>query len=189
MPDMKSITARCTAAERPRWKRKPKERRERRVMKKPKPGTNMIDRLAEACLKEKAVADRVAADYAEVREGIAEAVEMWGSLAPRSGKTKMLAGRKFELRVSARSEITVDPAKALVIEDLCRFGGERWLFPKLFRSVPHFILADGAYGVINARLPAGAPRNLRALFARAVQVRALAPQLEVRKRDEPGKKK
>jgi hypothetical protein len=158
-------------------------------MKKAKPSTNMIDMLAEAYMKEKAAADSAAAEMAEVKDKIAEAVETWGSLAPRSGKTKMLAGRKFELRVSARSEVIVDPAKALVIEDLCRFGGERWLFPKLFRSVPYFILADGAYGVINARLPAGAPRNLRALFARAVQVRALAPQLEVRKRDEPGKKK
>jgi hypothetical protein len=47
--------------------------------------------------------------------------------------------------------------------------------------VTKFKLADGATQVLAGRLPADTPRNLRALFSRAVETKETGPRLRIEK--------
>jgi hypothetical protein len=55
------------------------------------------------------------------------------------------------------------------------------LFDRLFKVVTKFKLADGATQVLAGRLPADTPRNLRALFSRAVETKETGPRLRIEK--------
>lgn len=116
------------------------------------------------------------------------AVEREGHTPARAIKSKALAGDQYEIRVSYPAEVTVDTGAALRLRNAClnRGGGSR-LFRRLLKTVETFVLADGAHGLINRKkLPAGAPSGLRSLFARALRVKELSPQVEVRERGVDG---
>lgn len=143
-----------------------------------------LDSLAERYLELQRKADEAAKELATLRKSLVALVLEDGSTPPRATKTKALLGESYELRVSQPLEITVDSRIAKAIKIACIRAGSGRLFSRLFRKVESFILADGAQKLINSpKLPARAPRNLRALFARAIQVRELSPTLEVRKRE------
>ena len=58
------------------------------------------------------------------------------------------------------------------------------LFDRLFKVVTKFKLADGATQVLAGRLPADTPRNLRALFSRAVETKETRPRRRIEKNEE-----
>jgi len=120
----------------------------------------------------------------QLRDRLLELVERHGHVPARSTKTRALIGEQFEIRVSRPVEVTVDTQTAEHIKWACAAADVGRLFRRLFRRVETYVLVNGAEKLINGdRLPPRAPRNLRSLFARALRVRELAPQLEVRKRD------
>ena len=63
------------------------------------------------------------------------------------------------------------------IRELCSIE----LFERLFRVVEKFKLADGATKVLAGTLPSDAPRNLRLMFSRAVEIKETAPRLRIEK--------
>jgi hypothetical protein len=146
-----------------------------------------VDELAVEFHEKQLLAQKVTEDLLNLRARLVALVQRHGQVPARATKTLALAGDKYELRVSTPLEITVDTRAALRIKSACLRGGAGRLWMRLFRTVKTFVLADGADKLLNeTKLPEGAPRNLRSLFARAVRVRELAPQVEIR---EIGKEK
>jgi hypothetical protein len=138
-----------------------------------------VDRLAAKYLELQDRADEFWRDAAIVRAELIELVAEHGSHPPRADKTMRLTGRLYELRVTSHMEVTVDTRLALLL----RRRAPR-LFRRLFCKVERFVLNPGAEKLLNARkLPPGAPHNLRSLFARALHLRDLPQQLEVRRRE------
>ncbi len=143
-----------------------------------------VDVLAEKYFQLAAKAEQANEELGRFRLQLIELVKRDGAVPPRATKTKALAGNEYELRVSQPLEVSVDTGVAERIGTKLRLHGCGELFQKLFRTVETYVLADGAEKLIGRKLlPKRAPRNLRALFARAVRVRELTPQLEVRKRE------
>ncbi|HLZ92953.1 MAG TPA: hypothetical protein VKQ28_14665 [Candidatus Acidoferrum sp.] len=141
-----------------------------------------VDGLAKEYIEKAAACDMAEQELKALRDIIIARVQEEGSYPPRATKTKVLAGEEFDLRVTEPTEISVDSKTAERIKAACLRAGAGRLFPKLFRKVESFVLAGGAEKLLNGNLPERAPRNLRSLFARAVRVKDLAPQLEVKKR-------
>jgi hypothetical protein len=147
-----------------------------------------LDELAESYLNQKVVLESEQATLDRLRDQLIAAVERDGHTPARAVKSKALLGDEYELRVAYPAEVTVDTRVAIFIRGACRWTCTPKLFKRLFKSVETFTLADGAQNLINSKkLPKHAPRNLRSLFARAIRVRELAPQLEVRERGVDGK--
>ena len=145
-----------------------------------------IDRLAKQYEELAQKAEAAEGDLGALRRRLIKEVLAWGYVPARATKTKALAGEEYELRVSLPLEVTVDTRTARRIEAACKAVSTNWrsVFNRLFRRVETYVLADGAQKLIDSqRLPVRAPRNLRSFFARAVRVRELAPQLEVRRRE------
>jgi len=140
-----------------------------------------VDRLAAKYMELQDRAEELSRDAAIVRAELIELVGDYGSYPPRADKTLRLTGRLYELRLTSPIEITVDSRLALLL----RRRAPR-LFRRLFTRIERFVLNQGAEKLMNARkLPADAPRNLRSLFARALHIRDLPQQLEVRRRETP----
>jgi hypothetical protein len=138
-----------------------------------------VDRFAAKYLELQDRADEFSRDAAIVRAELIELAQEHGSHPPRADKTLRLAGGAYELRLTSGIEITVDTRRALAIQRRAPR-----LFRRLFSKVERFVLNPGAEKLLNARkLPADAPHNLRSLFARALHLRDLPQQLEVRRRE------
>lgn len=145
-----------------------------------------IDQVAALYLEAQAAVEAANREASARRARLIELTREYGSTAPRAWKTRRLCGSDYEIRVSEAQEITVDMRAAMRVKHACIRSGTGRLFRRLFRKVETFILAPGAERLLDqARLPEDAPRNLRALFARAVRVRELAPHVEVGKREKP----
>jgi hypothetical protein len=147
-----------------------------------------LDRMVEAYNEMLLFVERDEKNLARLRLALIKRVLKDGRTPSRAVKTLSLSGEKWEARVTRGLEVTVDTKLAELIKLALRAKGKNRLFRKLFRTVVTYVLAGGAEKFTNRqKLPEGAPRNLRSLFARAIQVRELAPQLEVRKRGKDDK--
>jgi len=142
-----------------------------------------IDGLAEEYMQLVVQAELANDKVSKLRQLLIERVLIDGAHPPRATKTKALAGEIYELRVSQPTEVSVDTGIALRIWRACERAGMPDLFGRLFRKVETFVLAGGAEKILREKLPEGAPRNLRTLYARAVTVKDLSPSLEVRRRE------
>lgn len=141
-----------------------------------------VEGLCEAYVKQEAAVEKERKELDELRKDLIDLVLRKGCVPARAAKTLALAGVLYEARVSRPVEITVDTQVANEMRILFRKSGTMRLLNKLFRRVETFVLADGADDFLAQRkLPAGVPKNIRTLFARALRIRALSPQLEVRK--------
>jgi hypothetical protein len=124
-----------------------------------------------------------------LRRMLIELVLEHGEIPPRASKLWLFRTKVHEVRVTKGTEITIDTRVAKKLKQACLLSGDGRVFRKLFRKVETFVLAGGAHQLIKlSKLPPRAPRNLRSLFARAIQVRELAPQLEVRKLEKKGER-
>lgn len=143
-----------------------------------------LDRMVEAYDEMLMIVAYDQKNLARLRTLLVRRVLREGKVPARSVKTVSLTGKRYEVRVSKPLEITVDTRLAELIKIALAAKGKGRLFRKLFRTIVTYVLAGGAEKFTNReKLPEGAPRNLRSLFARAIQVRELAPSLEIRKRE------
>ena len=144
-----------------------------------------VDAAAVMYLRALAAKEDAEAAVGRHRQALIELVQEHGQYPPRATKTLALSGNEYELRVTTPIEVTVDTRKALNVRFACMNSGAGGrLFRRLFKKIETFVLVQGADELINQpKLPERAPRNLRSLFARAVKIRELAPQLEVRKKE------
>ena len=96
---------------------------------------------------------------------------------PRADKSKRLEGTLYQFTVTRGLTTEIKDAAVERIRQVCSGA----LFARLFKVVTKFKLADGATQVLAGRLPADTPRNLRALFSRAVETKETTPRLRVEK--------
>ena len=112
-----------------------------------------------------------------LRSKLREQVEEFGFTPARADKSKRLEGTLYEFTVTRGLTTEIKDAAVERIRQDC----PRALFDRLFKVVTKFKLATGATQVLARQLPADAPRNLRALFSRAVETKETAPRLRIQK--------
>jgi hypothetical protein len=78
-------------------------------------------------------------------------------------------------------ELNLSLRRKEIIRTCQSLASVRTLFDRLFKVVTKFKLADRATQVLAGQLPADAPRNLRALFSRAVETKETGPRLRIEK--------
>lgn len=140
-----------------------------------------VDQLAERYLKLRGEAEAAELELGILRKSLIEEVLAEGATPARAIKTLALAGEKYELRVLQPTEVNVDGYRALQLKDACAKAGVPRLFRKLFRRLTSYVLVDGVHASIDeSKLPRRSRARILALFGRAIRVRDLAPQLDVR---------
>jgi hypothetical protein len=149
-------------------------------MRTTRPSASEVDDLASNYQAQQAVNNITAENLSELRRELIELVEAFGAVPPRATKSKRLSGSRYDVTASFPQRVEVDKHAAEKLHLACLAAGRPSLFKKLFRRESVFMLAPGARDLVTrGRLPEGAPRNLRALFYRALAVEAQAPSLEV----------
>lgn len=141
------------------------------------------DALADEYLRKQAALGIAESELKAVRDLIEERVRKEGMYPPRATKTRVCYGEEFELRLTERTEVSVNVPAAMRLRAACYARGCGRLFRKLFRPVMKLELAGGAHEVLAGELPKKAPKNLRSLFALAVKVDDVTPSVEVRRRE------
>lgn len=106
-----------------------------------------------------------------------EQVEGFGSIPPRAEKSKRLTGAAFQFTVSTSTSTEIRDAEVKRIREACPDD----LFGQLFLTVVKYKLAKGATLLLAGTLPESAPRNLRMMFSRAVEIKEGSPRLRIEK--------
>ena len=112
-----------------------------------------------------------------LRSKLQEQVEEFGFTPPRAEKSKRLLGTAFEFTLSSSQSTEIRDAEVERIRAVCPSR----LFAQLFLAVTKYKLASGATALLAGKLPEAAPRNLRLMFSRAVQVKEGSPRLRIEK--------
>jgi len=157
-------------------------------MRTTRPSASEIDAKASNYQAQQAVTSTTAENLLQLRRELIDLVERFGAVPPRATKSKRLSGARYDVTASFPQRVDVDKHAAERLHLACLAAGRPSLFKKLFRRESVFMLAPGARELVTqARLPEGAPRNLRTLFYRALAVEAQSPALEVElKKDAAG---
>ena len=113
----------------------------------------------------------------KLRSELLEQVAEFGFTPPRAEKSKRLLGTDFEFTLSSSSSTEIRDVEVERIRTVCPSR----LFSQLFLVVTKYKLASGANALLSGKLPATAPRNLRIMFSRAVQVNEGPPRLRINK--------
>ena len=119
--------------------------------------------------------EELAEEEERIRLQIREQIAEFGSIPPRAEKSQRLETEQFRFTLSAASRTEIKDAEVRRIREAC----SRDLFGKLFVTVEKFRLAKGATLLLSATLPEDAPRGLRAMFSRAVEIIEDAPRLRI----------
>jgi hypothetical protein len=109
--------------------------------------------------------------HAQIKEQIAE----FGSTPPRAEKSKRLTGFEFQFTLSTSTSTEIHDAEVERIRKQCPLT----LFSRMFVEVTKYKLATGATLLLSGTLPEDAPRNLRQMFSRAVEVSEGSPRLRI----------
>ena len=119
--------------------------------------------------------EEIAAEQECIREQLREQIENFGSIPPKAEKSRRLEGDQFRFTLSSSSRTEIRDADVERIREACPDS----LFSKLFTAVTKYKLAKSATLLLSATLPEEAPRNLRVLFSKAVQIVEDSPRLKI----------
>jgi len=119
--------------------------------------------------------EEIAAEQDCIREQLREQIENFGSIPPKAEKSRRLEGDQFRFTLSTSSRTEIRDADVERIREAC----PQPLFAKLFTAVTKYKLAKSATLLLSATLPEDAPRNLRVLFSKAVQIVEDSPRLKI----------
>jgi hypothetical protein len=119
--------------------------------------------------------EEIAAEEEEIRTQLREQITEFGSIPPRAEKSRRIETQEFRFTLSSSSRTEIKDAEVERIKEAC----PRPLFSKLFVEVTKYKLAKSATFLLSAALPEDAPRNLRAMFSRAVQIIEDSPRLKI----------
>ena len=119
--------------------------------------------------------EEIEAEEEALRARAKEQVEEFGSIPPRAEKSKRLSGDAFQFTVSISTTTEIKDAEVERIRAACTPA----LFAQLFIAVLKYKLAKGATALLAGTLPEAAPRNLRMMFSRAVEMKEGAPRLRM----------
>lgn len=134
-----------------------------------------IDHMARAWEELKAREAIIEEERKALAEEILAAVELQGELAERAAKTRVVAGREWDLRVTSSQKTSVDQKVARqFLEEVPRSLGQL-----IFRLEEKFVLLETP-----DRLPGGAdlPARARKLFQSTLIIKPNAPRIEARSR-------
>ena len=112
-----------------------------------------------------------------LRDQLREQVREFGSTPPRAEKSKRIETLQFQFTLSTSTTTEILDAEVERIRDACPES----LFAKLFLAVTKYKLARTAPMLLAGTLPEDAPRGLRQMFSRAVQLSEGSPRLRVEK--------
>ena len=147
------------------------------------PSAKEIDELAAKYDAMKATLDTYKTDADQVREQLLTMVQKWGSCPPGATKSKRIEGDVWEVTASAGQTVEVKQSVVTRIFTILKDAGlHLTFFNKLFKKEETYRLRPGAQELMASPLPKLAPRNLRQLFADAVQIKEKAPSLKVERR-------
>jgi hypothetical protein len=121
--------------------------------------------------------EQIELEEAALRSQLVEQVQKFGFTPPRAEKSKRLLGAEFEFTLSTSQSTEVRDAEVERIRAVCPSR----IFSQLFLAVTKYKLASGATALLAGKLPETAPRNLRVMFSRAVQVKEGSPRLRIEK--------
>lgn len=121
--------------------------------------------------------EEIEAEEERLRTELREQVEEFGFSPPRSEKSKRLLGEAFAFTLSTSSTTEIRDSEVERIREAC----EPSLFRSLFLVVTKYKLAASATALLAGTLPECAPRNLRMMFSRAVQVKDGPARLKIDK--------
>lgn len=110
-----------------------------------------------------------------LRSQLVEQVQEFGFTPPRAEKSKRLLGTAFEFTLSSSQSTEIRDAEVERIRAVCPSR----IFGQLFLVVTKYKLASGATALLASKLPEAAPRNLRLMFSRAVQMKEGSPRLRI----------
>jgi hypothetical protein len=113
----------------------------------------------------------------ELRLKLLGQVQEFGSTPARAEKSKRLQTTIFQFTASTSSSTEVHDAEVERIRQACPDE----LFSRLFVTVKKYKLAKEATLLLAGTLPENAPRNLRMMFSRAVEVKESGPRLRIEK--------
>jgi hypothetical protein len=119
--------------------------------------------------------EEIAAEEEEIRAQLREQITEFGSIPPRAEKSRRIETQQFRFTLSSSSRTEIRDADVENIRQACPVP----LFAKLFVAVTKYKLAKTATMLLAAPLPEDAPRNLRTLFSRAVQIIEDSPRLKI----------
>ena len=119
--------------------------------------------------------EQIGLEEENLRSQLVEQVEEFGFTPQRAEKSKRLLGTNYEFTLSTSQTTEVRDAEVERIRAVCPSR----LFAQLFLAVTKYKLASGATALLAAKLPGTAPRNLRVMFSRAVQVKEDSPRLRI----------
>jgi hypothetical protein len=125
--------------------------------------------------------EELAAEQEQIREQIKEQIENFGSIPPRAEKSKRVEGEQFRFTLSSSSRTEIRDADVERIKEAC----PKPLFSQLFIEVTKYKLAKTATMLLSATLPEDAPRNLRVMFQKAVQIVEDSPRLKIERVEVP----
>ncbi len=125
--------------------------------------------------------EAIALEEEQIRTRIREQITEFGSVPPRAEKSRRIESEQFRFTLSSSSRTEIKDAEVERIKEAC----PRPLFAKLFIEVTKYKLAKSATLLLAASLPEEAPRNLRALFAKAVQIIEDSPRLKIERVEVP----
>lgn len=114
----------------------------------------------------------------EIRGELKAQIDEHGFVPPRAEKSKRLEGDIYKATLSYGTATTVIDTEVEKILEAC---GEE-LGAKLFKAITKYSVVTSAHQLLAGTLPEGAPRNLRQMFERAVQISEKAPSLKVEKK-------
>jgi len=119
--------------------------------------------------------EEIAAEEEQIRAQLKEQIENFGSVPPKAEKSKRLEGELFRFTLSASSRTEIRNAEVEAIRSACPAK----LFERLFVPVIKYKLSTGAAILLASPLPEEAPRNLRVMFQKAVQITEESPRLKI----------
>lgn len=125
--------------------------------------------------------EELSTEQDQIRTQLREQVENFGSIPPKAEKSRRLDGSEFRFTVSSSSRTEIRDADVERIREACPAP----LFSKLFLAVTKYKLAKSATMLLSSTLPEDAPRNLRVLFSKAVQIVEDSPRLKIERIEVP----
>jgi hypothetical protein len=148
------------------------------------PTATEIDALAGLYADAKANLEKAQDRVDLLGDQLIEMVRTHGVTPPRAEKSLRLEGDEWEATVAEGQSVSVNKAAAAKVLASLKRAGLLKFFRKLFTVETSFKLAKGAQELMAKTLPAGAPSNLRKLFAEAVQIKDKSPRLTVEPKEE-----
>ncbi len=125
--------------------------------------------------------EEIALEEEHIRTQIREQVATFGSTPPRAEKSQRLETEQFRFTLSSSNRTEIRNTEVERIRQAC----PTTLFSSLFVPVIKYKLAARSMMLLSAPLPDDAPRNLRAMFANAVQIIEDSPRLKIERAEIP----